>query len=465
MRREHQAKIPSLMPSPRFSLLPGILLFFLAGCLTAPRAPQIPPGTAARSHALNTGPFWWGTSTSPHQNEDRPSDPNDPAFFRTDWDVFAVDEGRAPDRGPDAVFSWTHFDEDVRVLRKIGVNHFRFGIEWARVEPRPGEFNEAAIRQYVRMAQKLRAAGIEPVVTLWHFTFPDWLYDPAQKPHVNFLHPDQAAAWERFVNRMVKALAPHVQIFVPQNEPNGAVQLGWLGGHWPPGMLLRPWSYKRALAAAVENFRVAAEIIRRERPDAIIMSVHSLPYWRRNFLLDPTMATYHTMLRQNYDHLDQIHDVVDVIGINYYYSQDADIPDFLAHGQGEKSLNYTQMGWKIDPRGLYNIIQEVGNRYEKPMVVTENGIGTLTELKRVKYLRDHVNQIRLALADGYDVRGYFAWTLVDNYEWTEGYEPRFGLSVMDPKTKRRILEPSGVFFSEVIKKYGNLRRGFRPAAR
>jgi beta-glucosidase len=99
------------------------------------------------------------------------------------------------------------------------------------------------------------------------------------------------------------------------------------------------------------------------------------------------------------------------------------------------------------------------------MVVTENGIGTLTELKRVKYLRDHVNQIRLALADGYDVRGYFAWTLVDNYEWTEGYEPRFGLSVMDPKTKRRILEPSGVFFSEVIKKYGNLRRGFRPAAR
>src|SRR5690606_9060447 len=105
------------------------------------------------------------------------------------------------------------------------VTHYRFGIEWARVEPRPGEFNEKAIRQYVRMARKLKAAGIEPVVTLWHFTFPDWLYDRKRKNRSDFLHPDVEQAWNRYVTKMVRALAPHVRIYVPQNEPNGALYI------------------------------------------------------------------------------------------------------------------------------------------------------------------------------------------------------------------------------------------------
>lgn len=438
-------------------------LILLTSCVTSPRPPLISQEETKKSLALDTGPFWWGTSTSSYQNEDRGAKPGSPEYFQTDWDVFSQSEGRAPVRGDGATFSWTHFDEDVALLKKIGVNHFRFSIEWARVEPRPGEYNEAAIRQYARMAQKLRRAGIEPVVTLWHFTFPDWLYTTSPKPRVNFLHPDEAAAWKSYVTKMVRALSPHVRVFIPQNEPNGAVQLGWLGGHWPPGLLLRTGSYKKALAAAVKNFRVAAEIIRRERPDALVMSVHSLPSWRKNLLLDPTLVTYNTMQRQNFDHLDQVYDLCDLIGINYYYSQAVSIPNLLSRNHGEMSVNYTQMGWKIDPRGLYEIIAEVGDRYHKPMVVVENGIGTQNELKRIKYLRDHVNQVRRALADGFDVRGYFAWTLVDNYEWTEGFEPAFGLSVMDARTKKRRIEPAGEFFGEVIRTYGNLRKDFVPA--
>lgn len=450
--------------SMRFSnfFLPVAACLVITGCVTAPKPPEITTKEAWKSHSVKTGPFWWGTSTSNYQNEDRAAKPGSPEFFRTDWDVFSEEEGKAAVRGEYATFSWTHFDKDIEVLKKIGVNHFRFGIEWARVEPRPGEYNEKAIRQYVDMARRLRAAGIEPVVTLWHFTFPDWLYTTNPKPNVNFLHPDQEEAWKRFVQKMVKALAPEVRVFIPQNEPNGAVQLGWLAAHWPPGLFLNTGSYKKALDQAVKNFRYAAEVIRKERPDALVMSVHSLPMWRKNLVMDPTLVTYHTLLRQNFDHLDKIYDVCDLIGINYYYSQNADIPDLLNHGSGEKSLNYTQMGWKIDPRGLFDIIKQVGTRYEKPMVIVENGIGTQNELKRIKYLRDHVNQVRRALAAGYDVRGYFAWTLVDNYEWTEGFEPKFGLSVMDPKTKRRTLEPSGRFFGEMIRAYGNLRKDYRP---
>ncbi|MCX7868730.1 MAG: family 1 glycosylhydrolase, partial [Terrimicrobiaceae bacterium] len=102
------------------------------------------------------------------------------------------------------------------------------------------------IRRYAEMARKLRAAGIEPVVTLWHFTFPSWLYDPRAKARSNFLHPDAESAWRKFVDRIAAALAPHVRVYVPQNEPNGDLYISYFGGHWPPGLLLTPGSLKKA---------------------------------------------------------------------------------------------------------------------------------------------------------------------------------------------------------------------------
>lgn len=433
--------------------LPPILFCLAAllfgGCVTPPRKPVISAAQAEKNHQVKTGKFWWGTSTSSHQNEDRAVKPGDPGYFLTDWDLFEK-EGRTAPKGEYATWSWSHFDKDVEALKKIGVTHFRMSIEWARVEPQPGKFNEAAIRQYVSMVRKLKAAGIEPVITLWHFTFPSWLYDPANKRKSNFLNPEIEKYWDAYVTRMVRALKPYVRYYIPQNEPNGDVQLGYLAGHWPPGLLMTPFSYKEAMKSSVALFRQAAAIIRRERPDAVVLCVQSMPFWRRRFLPDPTALTYNTMMRQNFDHLDQIHDVVDVIGINYYYSQDATIPRFLNRQHGEKSSNYTQMGWEIDPEGMYRVLRQVGDRYKKPMVIMENGIGTLNEQKKIKYFRDHINQARRAAGDGYDIRGYFPWTLVDNYEWTEGYTANFGLTRLDPVTKERILEPSAYFFRNVI---------------
>jgi len=133
------------------------------------------------------------------------------------------------------------------------------------------------------------------------------------------------------------------------------------------------------------------------------------------------------------------------------------VADFFYAGRGEKGSNYTQMGWVIDPESFYSLIMDVQRRYQKPIVITENGIGTLNEQKKIKYLRDHIQQMRRALADGADVRGYFAWTLVDNYEWHEGYNANFGLSIMNPHTGDRELEPSGLFYRNLISRYGDLR--------
>jgi len=427
-------------------LLTPIVLGLLSGCVTPPRDYVKPP----KSEARKTGAFWWGTSTASYQNEDRGVAKNSPYYFKTDWDVFS-EEGHIPPKGEDATFSWSRFDKDVAALKKLGVNHYRFGVEWGRVEPQPGVFNEAAIAQYVGMARKLRAAGIEPVVTLWHFTFPSWLYDTKAKARSNFLHPDVESAWRGYVTRMVGALSPYVKTFVPQNEPNGALYIGYFGGHWPPGLLLTPGALKKASDVAVRMFRNAAEIIRESRKDAIVIGIYSIPNWRKNRLQDPTQFVYNMMQRQNFDHLDRVADVVDLIGVNYYYSQDASVIRFVKRPAGELTSNYTQNGWEIDPEGFYKTLMTVSNRYAKPILVSENGIGTQSEQKKIRYFREHINQMRRAMNDGADVRGYFPWTLIDNYEWAEGYGANFGLTHLDRKSMQLVMEPSGEWFSRFIK--------------
>lgn len=428
-------------------LLAVFAVVVVSGCVMAPPPNKKPADAPAK---VKTGKFWWGTSTASFQNEDRGEKPGTRDYFKTDWDIFA-EEGHIPPRGDDATFSWTHFDKDVAVLRKLGVTHYRFGIEWGRVEPEPGRFNEAAIQRYVGMARRLRAAGIEPIVTLWHFTFPSWLYDSKAKNRSNFLHPDVEASWKQYVTRMVTALGPYVRIYVPQNEPNGALYIGYFGGHWPPGLLLTPGALKQANRVAVRMFREASAIIKRARPDAIVMGIYSIPNWRRNYLQDPTQFVYNMMMHQNFDHLDKVVDTMDVIGVNYYYSQDASAARFIFRPVGERNSNYTQNGWEIDPEGLYEVLTAVNARYGKPMVISENGIGTQSEQKKIRYFREHMAQLRRAMADGVGVRGYFAWTLIDNYEWAEGFAANFGLTHVDPKTKERVMEPSGRWFANFIK--------------
>jgi len=394
-------------------------------------------------------PFAWGISTSSYQFEDPAVCPGNADYFETDWDVCLVKRGRAPARG-NALFSWTHFEKDLAALKKIGVTHYRFGLEWARIEPQPGIYNEAAIDRYAAMAQSLRAAGIEPIVCLWHFTFPSWLYDERHPNHSNWLHPGARDRWQAFLEKVVPRLTPHVRIFAPQNEPNGQLSTAYLAGLWPPGKHLEFHTYRKALAASVTHFLDAAKIVRRLRKDALILSIHALPWWERG-RTDITSFMFRETMKNSYEHLDRVAAACDLIGINYYYSLTATIAGFVSIST-HRGPHYSMMGWCIDPDGLYQQIKYVGDRYKKPMMITENGIASPADSKRQRYLRDHVDATLRARAEGEDVRGYFVWSLADNYEWHYGYKAKFGLCRMDPKTFERELKPSARLYREIIRK-------------
>ena len=421
-----------------------VLLWSLVGCVSLPPAPHITPAQRAHWAKVKTGKFAWGIAASSYQYEDPAVVPSDKMYFQTDWDTL-IQSRKAPPKG-NADYSWSLWQKDLKVLKEIKPTHYRLSVEWARIEPQPGVYNEEAIRNYVKRVRQLKAAGIEPVVCLWHFTFPQWLYNSRHPTESNWLHPLVDSHWRVFVTKMVRAFGSDVRFYMPQNEPNGQLTTAYIGGLWPPARTLDYKTYYRALDASVRQFRECAAIIRSLRKDAIIIAVEAFPWWERG-LFDPGNFFYNSMQRFNLEHPDRIYDVCDVMGINYYYSRVVDPISFTALKQNGPC--YSSMGWRINPKALYKDIQLIANRYGKPIIITENGIATNCDAKRIQYICNHVAMVKLARRNGYDVRGYYVWSLADNYEWHYGYKAKFGLCAVSPYTMNRLPRPSAFYFRDL----------------
>jgi beta-glucosidase len=392
------------------------LAALLVACGT-PKAPKAGPSAHAE-------PFWWGAATSPYQVED----PGQGAF-KTDWDLF-YEKGQLRHPRGEGVHSWTEMKRDREALGELAVSHYRFGIEWARIEPSPGEYDDAALARYVEHAAALRAQGIEPVICLWHFTFPDWgtkLDDPSGN---GWLHPQVQQRWGAYVERVARAMAPHVSWYAPQNEPNAQAMAGYFLGIWPPGVANDLDAVTAQTAGAAERFIEAATILRANDEDARIMTVQNI------IAFDPQawdQVGIFTRIGEhyNYDHLDAVAETTDFIGFNYYYRRDA------------SPFPAPERTW---PRGIRVAIEALDERYHKPIVVTENGLGTAFDSQRQAYLRAHIRQVMLAREAGHDVRGYFAWSFVDNYEWALGWDVDYGMMYEDPATRELVAKPSFEFY-------------------
>jgi beta-glucosidase len=375
----------------------------------------------------------WGIASASYQTEEPVTDISDPSYFEVDWDLF-YKAGRIRTPRGMATYSWSETARDIAAIKSLNVTHYRFGIEWARVEPRPGEFNEEALRAYVDLARRLKAEGITPVVCLWHFNFPSWLTDLKNPERHGWFHPDIDKYWSPYVRKVLAAFADEAIHWMPQNEPNAYAFVGYLLGWFPPGRRADFKNFNRFMESAAKYYNQAADLIHAQSPKHLCITVQNIIYWKKSWL-DVDGFFWRQAMNYNFLHLDLVHRKSDIIGFNYYFKLSA----FLIPGPRT-----------TDPQGMRYALRELYRRYGKPLWITENGLQEKGDRRRARYILEHVNAALACRKAGVPLEAYFYWSLADNFEWCQGYREKFGLFSMDSRTRQLIAKPSAAFYAKLV---------------
>jgi beta-glucosidase len=393
--------------------------------------------------------FLWGAATASHQVEGNNR--------WNDWWEFEQD-GRVPHRSGDACRHFELYDEDFRLAQSLGHNAHRFSIEWSRIEPIEGQWNHEALDHYAEVLTALKARGLEPIVTLHHFTNPAWFLQRG-----GWTRPDAVSIFERYVEFVAARLASRAKYWLTINEPTVYIKLAFVTGVWPP---CEKGSWRHAYLALRNQCRAhtaAYDILHRHRADVMVGFSHSAPYivpCNPHRLRDRWAAQLRDWVlnRLCFRLLGRPpRRALDFIGVNYYARQivrsgwkgmellfGADCTE-AHHGDAR---NFNSLGWEVHPAGLTGILRRL-SRYRVPLMVTENGISTTDEAQRTEFIRSHIRALAAALQEGIDVRGYLYWTLFDNFEWAAGYTAHFGLAAVDRVTQRRVLRPAAQIYAAV----------------
>jgi beta-glucosidase len=384
--------------------------------------------------------FLWGAATAAHQVEG--------GNVNSDWWRFEHDPSTAArESSGDGIDHYHRYADDFELLASLGHNAHRLSVEWARIEPAPGEFSAAAMAHYRRMLGALRANGVTSFVTLHHFTLPAWFADRG-----GWLAPDALDLFERYCVRTTAALGDLVDFVCTINEPQMVALHGYLEGYHPPG-LTNAILWKRVGRTLLAAHHRAVEATR-AHSDASPGLVVQLP------LLAParddpaTIEFCRQLTAEIIDlHLDGLSPTSggDWLGVQYYRKNWVDPSSPTLFAPPPAGHPVTQMGWAVHPDGLRQMLHRAA-RTGLPLYVTENGIATEDDGERVDYLEAHLGAVLAAMEEGVDVRGYIHWSAFDNFEWAEGYRPKFGMIAIDRADGfRRHPRPSAEAFARVAR--------------
>ena len=443
---------------------------------------------AARSLTFPPG-FRFGAATAAHQVEGGTT-----ANQWTRWEVTGRPDGRpgiAGRRCGAASDHWRLFESDLYLMSDLGLTVYRFSVEWSRIEPVQGQIDTAALERYRHWCRLLREAGIEPMVTLHHFTEPVWFAEAG-----GFENPDLIRFWVRFVELVAAALGDLVDLWVTVNEPTGYALQGWWFGNWPPGAT----DFPRAVAVVQRMLTAharAAEVIRRVvtrdadgdgMPHRIGLAHHVVPFRPRRAASPADRMAARLMhdaynvsvLRALQTGVFRIRlpgaagcrvadqrwrNTVDWLGVNAYYpllvGVTASGPRYVDAGfSGRGAVN--DLGWDLDPSVLGSAVRFAA-RYGLPLMVTEHGTcdADRPDDRRRTFLAGSLAGLRDAVADGVPVEAYLHWSLLDNFEWAEGFGPRFGLFRVDYPTGRRDWTTTARLYQQVIEAH-RAGAGYRP---
>ena len=394
------------------------------------------------------------------------------------WDVFCRRAGAVAggDTGDVACDHYHRWREDLDLMASLGVESYRFSIAWPRVQPDGrGPLNPAGVDWYRRLCEGLLERGIEPVATLYHWDLPQ-----ARQAVGGWAVRDTAERFAEYAALMASELGEVVEGWITHNEPWVVAFLGHAEGVKAPG--IRDWpTALRVSHNLLLSHWLAVPALRETAPVGITLNLapvrsddaaaaERMDGYMNRWFLDPLLrGAYPADMVAHYERrfgaldLEVLDAPLDFLGVNYYSPQRVRADPArqpLELGRVAPVGRTTAMGWEVDPGGLHELLVRLRRDYgDVPIYITENGAafddppvvnGTLEDPRRVEYLRSHLDALARAIADGVDVRRYFAWSMLDNFEWEHGYAKRFGLVYVDFATQRRVLKRSGLWYRDFI---------------
>ena len=446
---------------------------------------------------MNSGPrfpdaFLWGAATSAYQVEGSPlADGAGPSI----WHRFVRTPGlvKDSDTGDVACDHYQRMNADVAMMKRLGLTSYRFSIAWARVLPEGrGRVNPGGLDFYERLVDALLESGIEPMATLYHWDLPAALDDRG-----GWLNPDIADWFADYATVLYQRLDGRVKRWATLNEPWVVTDGGYLHGALAPGHRnkyeapIASHHLLRAHGAAVKAYRavgrhevglvvnIEPKYPASDKPEDLAATRRAEAYMNRQYL-DPVFhGRYPAEMREIFGDawpdwpaadFELIGQKIDFLGINYYTRNvvrhdQAQYP-LQASPVRQKQATYTETGWEVYPQGLTDTLLWIKQQYgDIPQYVTENGAAffdpptaegdRVEDPLRVAYFRSHLKAIRAAMEQGVDLRGYFAWSLMDNLEWSLGFSKRFGIVHVNFETLERTLKDSARFYAEVIASQGS----------
>ncbi len=403
--------------------------------------------------------FLWGSAQSAYQVEGN--------NYNNDWYEFEQIPGaiKNGDKCGESSDHYNLFENDFKLLSSLNQNSLRTGIEWSRLVPEENVVNEDELEHYHKVIESLRKNNLTGFINIYHFTIPIWFERKG-----GFLKTKNLKYFQHYCEVLAKNF-PEVDFWNTINEPGVVPLMGYLYGEFPPrkkSILAFSKVYRNMIKAHAIAYRTLKEY----NPKSQVGIVKTIPYFYQKYhskywkkwIVSAMDFAYNQVMFNALDkgkvpfipfaHNSLIKDSSDFFGLNYYdpvfFKFKFGIPietDFKLPEQTET----TQMGWGIYPQGLYEDIMRVKREFKGPIYVTENGIATLQDEQRQKFILAHLVEVSRAISEGADVRGFFYWSSLDNWEWAEGFEPRFGLIGIDYTTKERLVRESARMYGKIAK--------------
>lgn len=389
--------------------------------------------------------FLWGAATSAHQVEGD--------NFYNDWWAWEQTlpeehhSGKADDQ-------YHLFEEDFSLVKAFGHNAHRLSIEWSRIEPEEGKFDQAAIDHYKKVLQSLKDKKITVMLTLWHFTLPQWL---SQKG--GWVNPNSAKYFERFVAKIVPEIKDQVDFWITINEPGIYAWGSYYAAIWPPNkksLWRQVITYLNLVSAHKKAYKKIHKLVPHSKV-GMSNNLFSFANQQSHSILQHLLVWLYDIWTNHLFYILSSKKTHDFIGINYYLHQrigshnGSKYPRFLDASFSKKDVS--DLGWEVYPEGIYDVLRDMAD-YNLPIYITENGLASTNDDRRCRFLIGYLKEIYHAIFSGVNIKGYFHWSLIDNFEWAEGFRPRFGLIEVDYQTQKRIPRASAYVYADIIKNNG-----------